>query len=203
MQRKSRLAAARRPEAVRKNPIVHNARARRYPLIQTNHRPLQLVLLTIALVGAGLAHAEEEVCEPIFGDGPQCPVDKYAMLRKSTDDCSGGLGGDGISKGKVVCKAWNLAPGHVDLECLPAPGGFNCHVWPRSVLFEAPLAYRYIGGGNINAGSSSETGDNTRYVSCGSGVPSTLGELVVEVISPFGLASSHSIGLNCNQGAPY
>lgn len=152
--------------------------------------PLFRSIVMLALAGAGSAAL---ACDPIpDGPAPKCDVDEFAQRTKEEDRCK-----------TSSCLPWNSAPGPVVLDCTRTLRGFSCAAWPRSVDGEMPLSYRFSGSGNIWAGSTAETLDPIRVVSCGNGVPSMLGTLTVEVISPFGLSASTSIGLDCRQTSSY
>lgn len=112
-----------------------------------------------------------------------CPADHYGVLTSTT--------------APRICLPWPQAPGPVSVNCFRTLQGFSCSAWPRSADNWSTLRYRWVGEGDIDAGSSDWTTSHTRTLTCGDGFPTPHGYLTLTVRSPFGMSASTSLALNC------
>ena len=148
--------------------------------------PLALLALLLACPLPALA---QELCDPIPPDdrGEKCAAAEYGVYGSKNERC----------EGSKSCLPWNQAPQPASLECVPVLRGYDCHAWPVAAAGEEALTYRWVGEGNVNAGSTAATTSNRRYIACGSGAPTTMGWVTVTITSPFGVSSSVSAALDC------
>jgi hypothetical protein len=131
---------------------------------------------------------------------PPIAADEYLIESQSGHPCSSdpmSSSGQTKSMGASVSSGWVIkksyeAPGVEDVSCAYGWGGYNCSVWPRG----PELTYGYWStGGSIYASGSSV------WVGCLE--PGRSQMLAVDVISPFGLSSSTSISLPCQNQQEY